>query len=248
VATNFLVVANFGTGFLALPVSTTATTLTLQPSDMANFPSTFPYRVVVDSEIMEVTAKDDANRTLTVIRAREGTVATTHLALSLVSIRLTAEGVQRIYDAIHALESSVGKIQVRVDEGLDVGERPRLHFLSGFGIDIAAADDSTNNEVRLTIHNDRTIDTITGSSTLTLSHNIVLVNASGGPATITLPSAASIAGKRFVVKKIDFSANAVTIQGVGGQTIDGSSTISITAPQGVRTIVSDGANWKVIGN
>ena len=155
-ATNFLRVHNFGLGFLAAGVNSTVTTLTLQQGDLANFPapgaSADRYRVVVGREIMEVTGIDAAANTLTVIRAQEGTTGLSHLALSVVSIRLTAAGVRSMQDVINTLENSLGTIQIRVNSGADAGDRPRVHFLDGTNVDISAVDDVPNEEVQVTIN------------------------------------------------------------------------------------------------
>ena len=73
--------------------------------------------------------------------------------------------------------------------------------------------------------------------------DIVLVDASGGAVTITLPSPK--AGAFINVKKIDSSSNAVTIDG-GGANIDGQASIQITTQYESYTLVSDGSNWWII--
>jgi len=85
--------------------------------------------------------------------------------------------------------------------------------------------------------------TVTGNTTLTNLEYCVLVNAAGGPVTITLPSAVGVAYTP-VIKKIDSSANAVTI--VGGGTIDGQSSLIIQYQYSSVTLNSDNANWWII--
>lgn len=153
--TNFLRAWNFGLGFLAVGINSTSTTLTLQEGDLDAFPapgaSADRYRIVVGREVMEVTGRNEAANALTVIRAQEGTLGVSHLALAVVSIRLTAAGIRSMQDAINVLEASLGNIQIRVDSGLDVGERPRLNFISGAGVTISAVEDIPNNEIAITI-------------------------------------------------------------------------------------------------
>ncbi|UBF23337.1 hypothetical protein M1M40_gp59 [Halorubrum tailed virus 29] len=77
------------------------------------------------------------------------------------------------------------------------------------------------------------------------AQEIVLVDASGGPVTVTLPAPESAAS--VVVKKIDASGNAVTIATPGGETIDGDSERTLTATtQPSREIMSDGTNYFII--
>jgi hypothetical protein len=90
----------------------------------------------------------------------------------------------------------------------------------------------------------RTFDTFTGDTTLTDSHDIVLVDASGGAVTITLPPAAD-GYKEYTIKVIDTSSNLVTIDGDGSEEIDGSTSITLTTYDSF-TIVSDGTAWWII--
>lgn len=73
--------------------------------------------------------------------------------------------------------------------------------------------------------------------------DVVLADASGGAITITLPSPASNAWVE--VKKIDSSANAVTIDG-GGNNIDGNASFDITTQYEAYTFVSDGNEWFIV--
>ena len=155
--TQFLRIFNFGLGFLAADISAAATTITLQEGNLDAFPApgpTNPYRIVIDREIMEVTGRDETLNTLTVTRGLEGTATTTHLSLAMITLRLTEAGLLRMQDAINALEAGLGTIQIRIDGGLDAGDRPRIQFVSGTGITITAVDSEVNNEVVVTITND----------------------------------------------------------------------------------------------
>ena len=152
--TNFLKVYNFGLGFLATSCSIAATTITLQNGELDNFPAptaALPYRIVIDREVMEVTGHDEALNRLTVARGVESTTAVQHNILSLVSIRLTQGGVERMQDAINALEQGLNKVEVRVNSGMDVGQRPRINFIAGAGITIIGADVVVDDEVTITI-------------------------------------------------------------------------------------------------
>jgi hypothetical protein len=53
-------------------------------------------------------------------------------------------------------------------------------------------------------------------------------------------------GVRFYIKKIDSSANAVTIDGNGSETIDGSATQVIVTQNVCLTVVSDGTEWWIV--
>jgi hypothetical protein len=51
-------------------------------------------------------------------------------------------------------------------------------------------------------------------------------------------------GVRFYIKKIDATANAVTISGT--ETIDGSATQVIVTQNVCLTVVSDGTEWWIV--
>lgn len=74
---------------------------------------------------------------------------------------------------------------------------------------------------------------------------LVLVNALAGAVTVKLPATLS-KGSVFAVKKIDASANVVTIDG-NGHTIDGSTVKLLAARWNARFLQTDGANVFIIG-
>jgi len=95
---------------------------------------------------------------------------------------------------------------------------------------------------------DFNVVTKTTSATLTPSETVVLADASTASFTITLPSAGSTPYTIFFIKKIDASlSNIVTIQGTGGQTIDGLPSIQLTHRGEAVMLESDGSNWRVLG-
>ncbi len=75
---------------------------------------------------------------------------------------------------------------------------------------------------------------------------VILVDASGGSVTITLPAASGVSGRVYYIKKTDSSGNSVIIDGNAAETIDGATTISTTTQYQAYTIVCDGSNWWVI--
>jgi integrase len=91
----------------------------------------------------------------------------------------------------------------------------------------------------------------TTAYTVTTADNgkLILADATAAAFTITLPNA-SLAGSGFYVafKKIDVSANAVTIDGFSSQTIDAAATYSLGAQHDYVVLACDGDEWHVIGN
>jgi len=78
------------------------------------------------------------------------------------------------------------------------------------------------------------------------SGSVLLCDASNGNLVITLPSSASIPGRVLQVKKIDSSANTVTIQCTGANTLDGLANFVIEDEHFSLTIVSGGSNYYII--
>jgi trimeric autotransporter adhesin len=92
------------------------------------------------------------------------------------------------------------------------------------------------------------IVTKTSNYTATANDNTILANTQAGAVTITLPTAVGISGKLYTIKKIDSTANVVTVNTTSSQTIDGSTSYTMnTAYSGVN-IQSDNANWWIIAN
>ncbi len=75
----------------------------------------------------------------------------------------------------------------------------------------------------------------------------ILVTTTSGAITGTLPSAASNANAEIVVKKVSADAHTLTLQGTGGDTIDGDSGLTILYQHSSCTLISDGSgNWDLI--
>jgi len=72
---------------------------------------------------------------------------------------------------------------------------------------------------------------------------VILCDASAGAFTISLPTASGIKGKAYLIKKIDSSTNAVTIDPYGTETIDGAATVTLASQYDSLIVVSDGINW-----
>lgn len=90
------------------------------------------------------------------------------------------------------------------------------------------------------------ITTVTTTTTLDTTHYTVLADATSGNITINLPTAASASGRVYVIKKTDSSANTVTIDGSGAETIDGATTNVISTQYVSITIQSNGTFWSIL--
>ena len=82
---------------------------------------------------------------------------------------------------------------------------------------------------------------VTGiNSTYTVDTNDYLIDVTGNTITVTLPPAASIDGKNYVIK--NSGSGVVTVATTSGQTIDEASTKSLKNNDSIE-VISDGSNW-----
>ena len=75
--------------------------------------------------------------------------------------------------------------------------------------------------------------------------DFVVMDATNGPRTITLPAAPLPVNTVVAVKKTDTTSNVVTVQAPqgSGKTIDGDPNLLLTGTEAAATLVYDGANW-----
>lgn len=72
-------------------------------------------------------------------------------------------------------------------------------------------------------------------------------NATGGNIVATIPAGSGVpVGTLLYVKKVDASANLVTLQRTGGDTIDGSTTYVLSAQWQAVTLLATTTGWDVI--
>jgi len=74
---------------------------------------------------------------------------------------------------------------------------------------------------------------------------VILCDCTSNAITVNLPSAIGNQA-RLTIKKIDSGGNAVTVDGQGSQTIDGSETATLSAQYASVTIISDNNNWFIV--
>ncbi len=95
------------------------------------------------------------------------------------------------------------------------------------------------------------IQTVTTDTTIDTTYCTVLVDATGGNVTITLPTAASNynattkQGDYWIVKRIDVSVNTVTIKGDGAELIDFSNTQLVTSGAFYK-VQTDGTQYWIV--
>lgn len=75
---------------------------------------------------------------------------------------------------------------------------------------------------------------------------ILLVDASSSNMTITLMDIGSVSGNEIIIRRIDSSPNTVTIQGYGGQVIEGQQSYNLLPNEKVRLLADETGGWWVI--
>ncbi len=74
----------------------------------------------------------------------------------------------------------------------------------------------------------------------------IIVDATSGAVTVTLPTASGKAGRMYTIKKIDASANVVTIDGNGAETVDGAANAQLAAQYDVVRVICNGSTWWIV--
>lgn len=86
----------------------------------------------------------------------------------------------------------------------------------------------------------------TGAYSVLSSDDYVRGDSSGGTFDFTLPTAVGIAGKVLQLEKTDSSFTPIGVLTTGGQTIEGAASKKLATQGEVLTVMSDGANWKIL--
>ncbi len=77
--------------------------------------------------------------------------------------------------------------------------------------------------------------------------DVILCDCTAGAITVTLPKVSDRVNYRYIIKKIDSSGNAVTIDGDGSETIDGAATQPLTTQWDALELVTDETAWFIVG-
>ena len=153
---------------------------------------------------------------------------------------LVATGQTVTAAAFNSLVARVASLEIRADD-LEVEVAALVAALAALGIRVD--DLETDVAGLLAREGISTIRTVTADDSPTASDDVILADAALAPLTITLPTAATMTGRRLEIKKIDSAANAVTIDADGAELIDGATTYVINTQYTSRTVISDGTQW-----
>lgn len=96
-----------------------------------------------------------------------------------------------------------------------------------------------------------TVRVVAATTTLTNNDYVLSVEAPTANVTVNLPAVASVpSGRTYIVKRDATATHTVTLDGSGSETINGATTRAVGAAgtAGAAVIISDGAEWHVIGS
>jgi hypothetical protein len=88
--------------------------------------------------------------------------------------------------------------------------------------------------------------TVTANTTLVAADKTIRADCVSNAITITLPTASSVTGYIYHIKKVDNTQRAVSITAQSGETIDGVLTAQILIQWQSITIQSNGSSWDII--
>jgi hypothetical protein len=102
--TTFLTVKNRATSTLNGDINSAVTSLAVAGGDGVKFPTTYPFHITIDNEILE--CSNVSTDTLTVTRAAEGTTNAGHTSGAVVSLNITAQMMSDLDTAVNTLETA----------------------------------------------------------------------------------------------------------------------------------------------
>jgi hypothetical protein len=120
-----------------------------------------------------------------------------------------------------------------------------LHFNSFAQVGIATTTPLSTFEVNGSIG--QTISIVNSDLTLDGTHSVIICDNGSITRTITLPNSIGIKGRIYSIKRSENSTENVIIATSSSQLIDGESNFVLSQAKETISVISDGANWKVIG-
>lgn len=225
--TTFLVAKNRAYSKLAAAIDADDTEITVKAGEGANFPSTYPFHITIDDEIMSCVNR--STDTLTVTRAQQSTSAAAHANKSYLALNITAKSITDLNTAVNTIEGYF-------TDGFTVPTNKHINFRDT-GMFIYSPSDGV-----LTMQSD---------GTLSLDATTVVQI---GSVAITLTGAVTITGAVSVIGNITMGTNKVLYFRDTGLSIYSPSNgvLSIGADttlamEGVTNLNLDGAAIHITG-
>lgn len=158
--------------------------------------------------------------------------------------------IQAAQDAADAAQATADTAQADIATKQDADAT--LTALSGRGIGAAASTDILDRAAADARYSATGTSALYATRATSSTGNVlssdyfIAVDATAANRTLTLPDIGSEGGRVIVVKKVDASANSVTLAGFGTDTIDGAASVSTAVQYESFTVIADGTEWRVI--
>jgi hypothetical protein len=88
-----------------------------------------------------------------------------------------------------------------------------------------------------------TYRSVTATGNVQSGDYLLICDSTAGAITLTLPPAALVPGRIYAFKRINSGGGSVTIDGYASETIDGSTTASLTSHWDSFIIMTNGVAW-----
>lgn len=135
-----------------------------------------------------------------------------------------------------------------VDFRVESNNHTHMLFVDGSSDNVGVGTSAPGSALHVNASFATAISGTTSDYTLTGGDHTILVDCSSGNVTLTLPTAVGCAGRMYIIKRIDGSANAANINSDGSEEIEGSSSPTSVFPMSSIVIQSDNSGWwKVAG-
>ena len=135
----------------------------------------------------------------------------------------------------------IDKIPITVDRVIDTGFRS---YMNQFIRTLSSILTFLDEEVQKAQNKYKSVSVAASTYTVNVAEEVILCDTASNAITLTLPSAASMQGKKLLIKKINNNSNTVTVDGNLSETIDNSSTLVLAGSAYSSTVLySDGVEW-----
>jgi len=247
-ATTFLTIKNRAYSKLAAAITDVITTITVTAGEGARFPSTYPFHITIDDEIMSCTNR--STDTLTVTRAQQNTTGAAHANKSYVALNITAQSMTDLNTAVNTIEATItgGEVVLADDKMVKFGTSSDIAMLlrsTSLNANTALTGVLIGTPVTQAIAADSLmVSNVTASGDIALyvnkgghSQMIFFADASAGDTALMAASGASVDFFIAGSKVLDYATGAFAFQ--QNVTISSTGTLTLTTPVlGVATATS----------
>ena len=130
-----------------------------------------------------------------------------------------------------------------VDFRVESNNHTHMLFVDGSSNNVGVGTSAPGSALHVNASFATAISGKTSDYTLTGGDHTILVDCSSGNVTLTLPTAVGCAGRMYIIKRIDASANAANINSDGSEEIEGSTSPASVFPMSSIVIQSDDSGW-----